>query len=224
MKGSFVKQNQEEYKKLLKTVESGEKDEVFARMGRLLSTEAEHCANVLFSMNDQYDRLPTSHQIGPSEIQSFDQLQAEAVRRTGKEVGEAEGQLRRKFESMLRKEAEVLYAKLEVPKIAGELTADGINRESLRDWDDDTVKELMRRWPGLVKNRGSWGLDEAAGRHGYESEEDLLQALMSVPTKAAFIEQHIANGMRAHRDEIGMTAVERQHALVGNEINILNEM
>jgi hypothetical protein len=186
-------------------------DDIRAVFDRILSTEAERRANVLYQMNDEYDGAPQGS------------LEAQAVERAGKRVEEMESKIRKQAERELRKEAEAQYQELQEPKIVKELMGRGLSRESLRSWDDDTVKELMRRWPGLVRSKGGWGVDKAADMHGYPSDDALVSALLNAPTKAQFVEGHIAQGMTAYGDELQLGELDLLAARVQAEIDILKE-
>ncbi|MGA2223428.1 MAG: hypothetical protein ABSH41_03175 [Syntrophobacteraceae bacterium] len=186
-------------------------DDIRAVFDRLLSTEAERRANVLYQMGDEYGAAPEGS------------LEAQALERAGKGVDAAEGKIRQKFERDLRKQAERMYDELPEPRIVRELSLKGLNRESLRSWDDDTVTQLIRRWPGLVKKAGFWGLDEVAQDHGFESDDELMQALLKIPTKAEFVESFVAEGTHEYADDLQLGEIDRLAAYVQAEIDILKE-
>jgi hypothetical protein len=186
-------------------------DDIRAVFDRLLSTEAERKANVLYQMGDEYGSAPEGS------------LEAQAVERAGRTIEKSEGKVRQRFERDLRKEGERLYGELAEPKMVRDLMAKGLSRKSLETWDDDTVKELMRRWPGLVRKAGGWGVDEAASLYGYEGDDELVKALLSIPTKEQFIQNHIAEGTHAYGDELQLDEIDRLAALVKAEIEILKE-
>lgn len=62
----------------------------------------------------------------------------------------------------------------------------GIGREALlRDYDVDTVNELSKRNPGLIKKEGGLGVDVWAQELGYDSGDALVNLLVEKPTKKA---------------------------------------
>lgn len=66
----------------------------------------------------------------------------------------------------------------------------GLNRDSLLiDYDADTVKEISRRNPGLIKKEGGFGYDDMAAQLGYDSGDALVNALVDKPTKKAAAKQ-----------------------------------
>lgn len=186
-------------------------DDIRAVFDRMLSTEAERKANVLYQMGDEYDAAPEGS------------LEAQALERAGKTVDDRNATIRAEMEKNLRREADKMYDEIAPAHVAKELSIRGLNRESLKDWDKDTVTALGRRWPGLVKKNGLWGLDEAAANHGFESGDDLMEMLLNAPTRVQFVENHVRNGMRAYADEAQLSEIERLASLVDAEIQIIKE-
>jgi len=91
-----------------------------------------------------------------------------------------------------KSEAMYAYEQLREPEIAREIIAfGGFGRRYLKDWDRDTVKELMRRWPGIVTQEGHNRPDVTANDLDYESDDSLLQALLNCPTRRDFISNYV---------------------------------
>jgi hypothetical protein len=91
-----------------------------------------------------------------------------------------------------KSEAMYAYDQLCEPKIAREIIASGgFRRKYLKNWDRDTVNELMRRWPGIVTNNGNNRPDVMAHDLGYESADSLLHALLNCPTRRDFINNYV---------------------------------
>lgn len=60
----------------------------------------------------------------------------------------------------------------------------GIGKDALlKDYDADTVAELSKRNPGLIRKEGGRGADDWAQELGYESGDVLIEALKDKPTK-----------------------------------------
>lgn len=85
-----------------------------------------------------------------------------------------------KTENLFRKQVNdnPIYETLNTIKRQG-----GIKIDSLSDYDPQTVKELVRRYPGLFKKEGKLSFDEAAVDHGFGDTESFMKQLGETPTK-----------------------------------------
>jgi len=82
----------------------------------------------------------------------------------------------------------------------------GINMGSLlRDYDIDTVKQLHKRFPGIVQKKGKIKLDTLAQEYGYESGDVLLNAMLdspSVKVRARQLKEQFANSAMGQELEL----------------------
>ncbi len=159
-----------------------------------------------------------------SALSTYDQIMALAAKRAWEETAKEDRKARRKSGSMFRREAETLYDEIPIVRAVRAAKAKGIRRSSLSDWDPDTVKRIMRRWPGLISNSGKMLLDEMAADYGFESADAVISELLNTPTRARFVENYAADALEATGGEQGLSEVEWQERLVRKEIEILNEM
>jgi len=59
------------------------------------------------------------------------------------------------------------------------VNAGGMSLKSLQaDYDGNTIRELMNKRPGLVSNKGTMGPDVFADQHGFESGDDMINAIL----------------------------------------------
>lgn len=59
------------------------------------------------------------------------------------------------------------------------VNAGGISRAALeKDYDKHTIKELARKRPGLVSSKGKMGPDVYADQHGFESGDEMINAIL----------------------------------------------
>lgn len=92
----------------------------------------------------------------------------------------------------LRKQALETYNALREVEIIKYLRKVGIKSDSLNDWDKEAVvKELMKRFPAMIRKTGIYSVDEAAQDLGLESSDVLIGVLLSVRSKDDFIRSHI---------------------------------
>ena len=156
--------------------------------------------------------------------EEFDSLQSEAARRASQVIDTTTGKLQKQLATSLRKDAEKMWPDLGVSKMIRDLAeGGGLSRKFLNDYDQDTVTYLTRRFPGLIKKDGAWGLDVAASRYGYESEDALLQELLSTPTKKDFIDKYVEDGLKNYEDDIALDDLEVHAKMVEAEIQIMSE-
>jgi hypothetical protein len=221
-----IEEKQAEFQGLLDILKSGEPDAAAATLERLLSSEATQRANPVYALNSEYDKaLSVAEEQKPygGQKEPFD-LQHEAARRADQVIEATEGQMRRKFERDFRKQAEAMWFQEPGPKAISELKVSGIKYKSLAtDYDKDSVSRIVRRWPGLVKENGYWGLDDASARYGFDSADHLFQMLMDHPTREAYVDRFVSQGMQRHEDEIALTAVERLAIMVDQELAVMRE-
>lgn len=92
----------------------------------------------------------------------------------------------------------------------------GLNRDSLlRDYDVDTVAEISKRNPGLVRKDGGFGYDDMAAQMGYESGDSLVNSLIEKPTKKA--------AMKAVRDEFAASPMGQKAEIARRGFTPLDE-
>jgi hypothetical protein len=59
------------------------------------------------------------------------------------------------------------------------VNAGGMSLKSLQaDYDGNTIRELMNKRPGLVSKKGTMGPDVFADQHGFESGDDMINAIL----------------------------------------------
>jgi len=59
------------------------------------------------------------------------------------------------------------------------VNAGGMSLKSLQaDYDGNTIREQMNKRPGLVSNKGTMGPDVFADQHGFESGDDMINAIL----------------------------------------------
>lgn len=198
---------------------------VRAELDRMLETEEARAANPIYQMLDSYDSLPRGHkEPSPEALQTFEQVQAEASRQAELAIAETEAKMRKRYESQLRKEAKAIFPDIPEISVAKTLSKGGIRASSLTDYDADTVKEFMRRWPGLVKKTGKHEIDVAAADWGYESGDQLFYALKDVPTLKQFTEGYVTAGVRANEDHFALSASERLGMIIEKEGEIIAKL
>jgi hypothetical protein len=91
----------------------------------------------------------------------------------------------------LRKHALETYEALPEIESIKNLKKAGIKSDSFTDWDKETVKELMKRFPGMIRKTGNYSVDVAAQDLGLESSDAFIKKLFSVPSRDDFIRSHI---------------------------------
>jgi transcriptional regulator with XRE-family HTH domain len=92
----------------------------------------------------------------------------------------------------LKKQALYAYDALPEVETIKNLRKAGIKSNSLTNWDKVTVRELIKRFPGMIRKTGVYAVDVAAQDFGFESSDDLIETFLSVPSREDFIRSHIA--------------------------------
>ena len=153
----------------------------------------------------------------------YDAVQAEAARRASSIIKETETKTRKRVEAEARKEANEVLAKLPQFKTAERLRTEGLRLDSLSDFPPETLSKLRKRYPGMVRTDAGLDVMDAAAETGSPSAEALINTLISLPTKPAFVQNYINREMERREPEIALTALERQAIFVGQEQNVLAE-
>ena len=162
---------------------------------------------------------------GLTPEEEYRQIQAEAYRRAWAEVKKEDLRSRKKTESMLRKQAADAYENEQIYHDVKEvLKGGGISLDSLRDYPSDYRQRIMRRWPKLLRKDSRYGLDEFAADYGYENLDEVVDILRNAPTKAEYVENFVADGMREYGGEAGLSAEEWLARLLRHEIDIMKEL
>ncbi len=73
--------------------------------------------------------------------------------------------------------------------------AGGISRKSLEasGYDAETIRNLQRRYPGLVRNKSRVGVDEMGERYGFEVGDDFVQDIVNTPTIGELADRYVAD-------------------------------
>ena len=162
---------------------------------------------------------------GLSPDEEYRQIQAEAYRRAWEEVKKEDVRSKKKTESMLRKQAADAYENEQIyHDVKDVIKAGGISLDSLRDYSSDFRQRLMRRWPRLLRKDSRYGLDEFAADYGYENIDEVVDILRNAPTKAEYVENFVAEGMKDYGGEAGLSAEEWLARLLKHEIGIMKEL
>ena len=193
-------------------------DDLRAVFDRWMSDEAQRRGNALYQMNDEYDNAPDGS------------IEAIARDKVSKTIDEAEAKLRSGFEKELRGQAAKTYdddpfhRAVSEMKEKGNLPGRGIKHSSISaDWDVDTIRMVSRKYPGLISKRGDLTVDDAALAAGFESGDDFIQALLSTPTRAEYVEGFIEDGMKAYSDNLQLSEIDLLAARVQAEIEAIKE-
>jgi hypothetical protein len=214
--------------KSLKNLRVRINDDVRAVFDRLLSTEAERKANVLYQMDEEYSSKPVpAKAVKPKDITTWDDLVGQILLRAQDRAFKKVAAEQKREMADVRREGEELwkqFAEEGLPRIVSEIKKQGgISVKSLSDWDSYTVTDLVRRFPGVFTKKSRYGIDEVAADYGYESADALVQEIQNLPTKAEFIESHIEEYEKYMGGASGADAAERLSAYLEEGIQILYE-
>jgi hypothetical protein len=215
--------------RIFEDFKAGENYDVQAVSGRLDSIEKARRANVLYRMNDEYGLagIPETP-VRALDLKEYDQLVAEANRRAWSEVGVEEKKHVAQQERAIHRQAEAEYETFKegyLPSAIEDIKKHGgIILKSFSDYDTDTVKQLIRRFPGLISKDGKYSLDKWAMDYRFESADALMEKLLALPTKGEFIESWIADYEKAYGSASGFDAAEWQGRLLDKQLEIFNEM
>jgi hypothetical protein len=134
--------------------------------------------NALLSMAAKQDVATGKAEIGDNP--SYDAIRQKAAQLAFEKINKKIDFQKRKEVAALKRQGEVDARQLPVfTAMEDIIKAGGIKKSSLEaDYDKDTIKELMRKRPGLVTENGKYGLDEFAQEHNFDSDETLLSAML----------------------------------------------
>jgi transcriptional regulator with XRE-family HTH domain len=91
----------------------------------------------------------------------------------------------------LRKEALNNYESLPEVEMIKHVRKAGLKLASLADYGKETINELMKRFPGMIRKNGNFAVDEAAQVLGFESSNDFVDRLKKIPSKDEAIQSYI---------------------------------
>lgn len=138
------------------------------------------------------------------ESPSYEQIRQKAAQQA-LEKYEKRVDIRKKREAaMVRRHAEGAVQENPLWALMNEVVkGGGLNLEALRrDYDKDTVKELMRRRPGLVTKEGKYYLDTLAAENDLPSGDALMNQLIDLPLKEEMVQKEIRTFEEAFGDEL----------------------
>ncbi len=95
----------------------------------------------------------------------------------------------------------------------------------LKDYNQDTITDLVRKRPGLVTEAGKLALDIVADDYGYQYDNDLMEDLLAAPLKRDAIEREYNALVSYFYDEVFATVEESVAArLMEEEFKALSEL
>ncbi|HYA40484.1 MAG TPA: hypothetical protein VEF34_04240, partial [Syntrophobacteraceae bacterium] len=174
--------------------------------------------------------IPTSETLSEEpislkDIKEYEDLQKEAARRAWAQVEKEHGRQVRIDEKALRSEAESLYRELPSTQALDAMRRIGLKRSSLDDWDQDTVTQLVKKFPTLIRKDGGYLLDELAHDYGYETEDALIDDLLNPQTsKGEFIDRYVREAIEYRGEQLGLTPEEWQRRLLEKEQEVFAEL
>lgn len=173
--------------------------------------------------------IPTSEALAEKpiplkDITEYDDLQKEAARRAWAEVEKEHGKQVRISEKQLRDQGEGLHSELPSTQVLETIRKTGLKRSSLDDYDQDTITQLVRKYPGLIRKDGTALLDELAHDHGYESEDALVQDLLGAEKKGDFLDRYAEDAKRTWGLQLGLSPEEWQSRLLEKEREVFAEL
>ena len=151
---------------------------------------------------------------------AYDQIRAEAARLAWDKIKKKQDFMNKRNERAAINAS--LQAARETPlqlAMAEAIKAGGINYDAIRaDYSAETIKELNRKRPGLVAKEGKARLDELAAEHGFESDDILIEAILSADTI-------METGLKIKRgfDEMMANELEDMSEDTGYLIDVLRE-
>lgn len=211
----------------VKTLDVEISDDVRRVFDRLLTTEAQRNADVLYQMDDDYSWVePAAEPIPLDSITEYEQVQAEAARRAHKVVERLIEKNRARREMGLRKDAEATLNEEPLWQLIQHVRKKGgVSIESVRaNFGSDMVNALTRKYPGLLSKTGKMRLDELASEYGYEGDDALTQAMLDFPGKQGYVENAMEQMRKAFGFEEEADLLDWQERYIEEEIKILGEL
>ncbi|MDR3554759.1 MAG: hypothetical protein P4L55_08385 [Syntrophobacteraceae bacterium] len=158
-------------------------------------------------------------------IKEYDDLQREAARRAWAQVEKEHGKQVRLSEKQLREQGGQLYGELTTSRVLEAVKEHGISRKSLNDQDQEAViTPLVRKYPGLFREKGTNEIDVLAHDYGYEKTDDLIQDMMNAKGKRQFLDDYVEEQKQRTGQELGLSPEEWQTRLLEKEQEIFKEL
>ena len=164
--------------------------------------------------------------VSESDIHEYNTLQMEAKRRAARKMS---GDQRKQIKLMLtdiKKQARETIETSQLYVSADEaVKIGGLNLDALkRDYDQETVNELLRWRPGLFTKKSTMGADSFSTQYGFESVDEMVEAWLDAPTKAQAIEKAALQLESQLELEAEAGNVDLYIDVLDEEISILNQM
>lgn len=205
-------------------------DEVRGVFDRLVSTAEERENNAVFRMRDEYEiGEPKERLLFQTEtrtLDEYDKLMRDASSIALEKVRERKAKETQKRENRWAKQAREIAREDPVQAIKEEIVKrGGLNAAKLsEDYDADTLKALNSKRRGLVTKGGKLESDIIAADYGFESQDEMIQAILDGPTLAEAVESQVEYFREEYKAEAEADALEDMILMMDEEIKVLREL
>ena len=171
-------------------------DDVRQFFDRLLVTEEELLVDVIRSeAGPTPDQLEMMREADPEGVAEYEAAMAKAMNESEEAIVNQRMAERSKMLKAWRKEGKQ-FAKEDgrIQRVEEIKRQGGISRQSLEDlgYDDEAVRQFINMFPAMVSTTGAIGLDLYTDQFGFETADDLWNALLKTPTIDQIADQYVA--------------------------------
>ena len=160
-----------------------------------------------------------------AEDASFEDIQAEARKRVLGSLKTKRAKLEKKLEKEFRKEAREMVNENPIYEMLADLRKrGGLKYEQLvNDFGKGYLEDIVKRLPGLVSKNGVT-IDTFAMEYGYDTVDEMMQAVLNTPTKQQAEEYYYNDLWRGYESMLEHENIDAYDDVINEEINILNKM
>jgi len=160
-----------------------------------------------------------------TEAASFEDIQVEARKRVLGALKAKRAKLEKKLEKEFRKEAREMVNENPIyDMLADAKKRGGLNyKDLLNDFGEEYLGDIVKRLPGVVNKNGEH-VDTFAMEYGYDTADEMMQAILNTPTKQHAENSHYDDLWRGYESMLEHENITAYEDVIDEEINILNEM
>lgn len=159
-----------------------------------------------------------------TENESWDSIEAEARKRVLGSLKAKRAKLEKKLEKEFRKEAKGMVNENPIYEMLADAKKRGLRwGDIVNDFGTDYLDDIVKRLPGVFK-KGGQRVDIFTNEYGYDTADEMMQAVLGTPTKKQAEDSHYNDLWAGYEVMLEHENINAYEDVIEEEINILNEM